>query len=108
MSDRLNPHVLAYRIQAIDFSKAEQKEPWYLKINPNGRIPALVDRMRDNYAVFESAAVQLYLAEHYDKDRKLSFDPVTASNDYNEMLQWTFFSQSHGSPLCLVSARLDD
>lgn len=87
------------RIQIIDISKGTQKEPWYLKINPNGRIPALVDRSRDDYTVFESAAIQLYLAEHYDKERKLSFDPAMASDDYNNMLQWIFFAHGHGELL---------
>ncbi|VDB96188.1 unnamed protein product [Peniophora sp. CBMAI 1063] len=88
----------AFEIERIDITKGTQKEPWFLKINPNGRLPALVDRIRDSYPVFESAAIQLYLAEHYDKERKLSFDPATESNDYTDMLQWIFFAHAHVSP----------
>ncbi|KZV72750.1 glutathione S-transferase [Peniophora sp. CONT] len=88
----------AIEIQILDIFKGTQKEPWYLKINPNGRLPALVDRSRDDYTVFESAAIQLYLTEHYDKEHKLSFDPVTASNDYNDMMQWIFFAHGHVGP----------
>lgn len=69
-----------------------QKEPWYIKLNPNGRIPAITDRSRDNFTVFESAAVLLYLAQHYDKDYVFWFDP--SENHYSEMLQWIFFAVS--------------
>ncbi|WP_428633227.1 glutathione S-transferase N-terminal domain-containing protein [Sedimenticola sp.] len=51
---------LPYQLQAIKLSEGEQKQPWYLKINPNGRIPAIVD---DDIAMFESGAIMLYLAE---------------------------------------------
>ena len=67
------------------------QEPWYLKINPNGRIPTLVDRSRDNFAVFETSAILLYLADRYDKNFQFSFDPVKEPNDYSETLQWIFF-----------------
>ena len=75
------------------------QEPWYLKINPNGLgIPALIDRIRDNFAVFETSAILLYLADHYDKDFQFSFDPVKEPNEYSEVLQWIFFVVSQ-SPL---------
>ena len=68
-----------------------QKEPWYLKLNPNGRIPVLVDRARGGFTVFETGAILLYLEQHYDKERVFSFDPVKQPNDYSEMLQWIFW-----------------
>ncbi|MBU6445138.1 MAG: glutathione S-transferase N-terminal domain-containing protein [Alphaproteobacteria bacterium] len=52
-----------YEVHPIQLSKGEQKQPWFLKINPNGRIPAIVDRDEDNLAVFESGAIMIYLAE---------------------------------------------
>jgi GST-like protein len=54
---------LPYTVHALALSKNEQKAPWYLKINPNGRIPAIVDRDNGDFAVFESGAIMIYLAE---------------------------------------------
>jgi glutathione S-transferase len=68
------------------------QEPWFIKMNPNGRIPVLVDRSRGNFCVFESSAILLYLAQHYDKGRIFWFDAEKDPNDYSEMLQWIFFA----------------
>ena len=54
---------LDYSVRHIQMDKLEQKEAWYLKINPNGRIPAIVDHDNDDFAVFESGALMIYLAE---------------------------------------------
>ncbi|MCZ6783160.1 MAG: glutathione S-transferase N-terminal domain-containing protein, partial [Proteobacteria bacterium] len=54
---------LLYTVKPIDLSKLVQKEDWFLKLNPNGRIPAIVDRDAGDFAVFESGAILLYLAE---------------------------------------------
>jgi glutathione S-transferase len=56
-----------YKVRRIDFEKREQKEPWYLKINPNGRIPTIVDHDNGGFAVFESGALMIYLAEKAGK-----------------------------------------
>ena len=54
---------LDYEVRAFDLGKGKQKELDYLRINPNGRIPAIVDHDDGNFAVFESGAVMIYLAE---------------------------------------------
>ena len=54
---------IPYTVHALALSKNEQKAPAYLKINPNGRIPAIVDRDNGDFAVFESGAIMIYLAE---------------------------------------------
>ncbi|KAG6841970.1 hypothetical protein C0991_004461 [Blastosporella zonata] len=78
----------------INISENVQKEPWYVKLNPNGRIPVLVDRNRGDFTVFETAAILLYLEEHYDPERVFTFDPVKEPNEYSEMLQWIFWAGS--------------
>jgi len=88
-----------YDVKQINLQQNEQKEPWFLQINPNGRIPALVDDSRGGFKVFESAAILLYLAQHYDKDHKLSFDPVTDPDNYSEALQWIFFVHGGVGPM---------
>lgn len=54
---------LPYTVRALDLGKLEQKQAWFLRINPNGRIPAIIDHDNDDFAVFESGAILLYLAE---------------------------------------------
>jgi glutathione S-transferase len=70
------------------------QEPWFIKLNPNGRVPVLVDRSRNGFVVFETAAIMLYLAQHYDKDYHFWFNPATDPDNHSEMLQWTFFAVS--------------
>ena len=54
---------LPYTLKVLDLAKGEQKLPAYLAINPNGRIPAIVDHDAGGFAVFESGACLMYLAE---------------------------------------------
>jgi GST-like protein len=54
---------LPYTVKPIQLAKLEQKQDWYLKLNPNGRIPTIVERDEGGFAVFESGAILIYLAE---------------------------------------------
>ncbi|CAI7675015.1 unnamed protein product [Penicillium palitans] len=66
---------LSYNTEPIDnYWKNIQKEEWFLKINPNGRIPALTDGPQ---RVFESGSIMLYLVNKYDTDRNISYAPDT-------------------------------
>ncbi len=56
-----------YTLHAIDLASGAQKQPAFLAINPNGRIPAIVDRGNGDFAVFESGAIMIYLAEQAGK-----------------------------------------
>ena len=51
---------IPYQVTPIRLDKLEQKEEWFLKLNPNGRIPVITD---DGFPVFESGAIMVYLAE---------------------------------------------
>jgi len=58
---------LEYTVKDLNLGALEQKKPEYLKINPNGRIPAIVDKDANDAAVFESGACLIYLAEKAGK-----------------------------------------
>ncbi|KAE8407800.1 glutathione S-transferase [Aspergillus pseudonomiae] len=77
---------LHYKIKPIDIGAGVQKEEWFLKINPNGRIPALTD---GSQRVFESGSIMLYLADKYDTERKISYAPGTP--EYIEQVSWLMF-----------------
>ena len=84
---------LPYELHAIDLSSGEQKKPWFTAINPNGRIPAIVDRDNDNFAVFESGAIMLYLAEK--TGRLLPTDEKGRSR----VVQWLMFQMGGVGPM---------
>ena len=54
---------IPYEVHAIDLSSLEQKKPDFTRLNPNGRIPVIVDRAENDLPVFESGAIMIYLAE---------------------------------------------
>lgn len=71
-----------------------------MKINPNGRIPALVD---GSQRVFESCSIMLYLADKYDTDRKISYAPGTP--EYTEQVSWLMFQVGGIGPMQGMLAR---
>ncbi|KAK4241742.1 P-loop containing nucleoside triphosphate hydrolase protein [Achaetomium macrosporum] len=81
-----------YTVQSVNIMKNTQKQPWYTALNPNGRIPTIIDHDRGGFAVFEGLAILTYLARHYDPEHKFSF-PVD-SDDYSVAEQW--ISWQHG------------
>lgn len=72
---------LEYEIKMVNMQATEQKAPWFLAINPNGRVPALSDVMPDGTPInlFESGSIQQYLVDRYDEERKISYEPASAS-----------------------------
>ena len=85
--------VLPYEVHAIDLSSGEQKKPWFTAINPNGRIPAIVDRGNGDFAVFESGAIMIYLAEK--AGRLLPTDEKGRSR----VMQWLMFQMGGLGPM---------
>lgn len=84
---------LPYELHAIDLGAGEQKQPWFLKINPNGRIPAIVDRDAGNFPVFESGAILIYLAE---KSGRLLPQDVKGRS---LVIQWLMFQMGGLGPM---------
>jgi glutathione S-transferase len=84
---------IPYETHAIELSKGQQKEPAFLKINPNGRIPAIVDRDEGNFAVFESGAIMIYLAEKSGK-----FLPKDVKGR-SRVIQWLMFQMGGIGPM---------
>lgn len=84
---------LPYELHVLSFDKKEQKAPEFLAINPNGRIPAIIDRDNDNFAVFESGAILWYLAEK--TGQLLPQEPKQRS----QVMQWLMFQMSGVGPM---------
>ena len=81
---------LPYEVRVIDFAAQEQKADWYVKLNPNGRIPTLDD---DGFIMFESGAILIYLAEKTGK-----FLPEDA-HGRSHVIQWLMFQMSGIGPM---------
>jgi GST-like protein len=81
---------LPYTLRTLNLMTNEQKEPWFLEINPNGRIPAIDD---DGFHVFESGAILVYLAE---KTGKLMPTDVQGRS---RVMQWLMFQMGGIGPM---------
>jgi glutathione S-transferase len=82
-----------YKVIPVDLSQNEQKRPEYLTLNPNGRIPTIVDHDNDDFVVFESGAILIYLGEKtglfYPQDTKTR----------SRILQWIMFQMGGIGPM---------
>jgi glutathione S-transferase len=84
---------MPYAVRPIDLSTGAQKEPWFTAINPNGRIPAIVDKANGDFPVFESGAIMLYLAEGAGK-------LIPADRDgRSRVVQWLMFQMGGLGPM---------
>jgi GST-like protein len=84
---------LPYSVRAVDLGAREQKTPEFLAVNPNGRIPVIIDHENDDFAVFESGAILHYLAEKTGK--LLPEDP----NQRSVAMQWLMFQMGGVGPM---------
>jgi glutathione S-transferase len=81
---------LPYEVRVIDFATQEQKADWYVRLNPNGRIPTLDD---EGFILFESGAILIYLAEKTGK-----FLPKDV-HGRSRVIQWLMFQMSGVGPM---------
>ena len=84
----LEETALAYEAHLVDFAKNDQKTPEFLSLNPNGKIPAMIDPNGPGgqaIALFESGAILLYLAE---KTGRFLSDDAAARWDTISWLMW--------------------
>jgi len=87
---------LPYVVHAVDIGAGDQFKPEFLKISPNNKIPAIVDRDGPGgkpYALFESGAILMYLAE---KTGRLM--PTDMAGKY-EVIQWLMFQMANIGPM---------
>ena len=84
---------LTYSVQPVKLGAGEQKSAEYLALNPNGRIPAIVDRFENDFVVFESGAILIYLAE---KTGQLLPSEIKRRS---QVLQWLMFQMGGVGPM---------
>ena len=88
----LEEMAIPYHVHTINLLEGEQKKPEFLRICPNGRIPAIVDTEQD-LAVFESGAILIYLAEQCGK-----FLPTDVTGR-SRVIQWLMFQMGGIGPM---------
>ncbi len=84
---------LEYKVNPVNIGIGEQRKPDFLAINPNGRIPAIIDTKNDNFAVFESGAILVYLAEQTGQ-----FMPQDVKGR-SLVMQWLMFQMGGVGPM---------
>jgi GST-like protein len=84
---------LPYEYRHIRLSQREQKQDWYVKLNPNGRIPTIIDHDNDDFVVFESGAILVYLAE------KTGLFLPRDVKGRSLVMQWLMFQMSGVGPM---------
>ena len=83
---------LPYKVHVVDIEKGDQLRPDYLALNPNNKIPVIVDPDRDR-TVFEFGAILFYLA------RRSGVLEPKGSEEADRTLQWTLFQAAHVGPM---------
>jgi len=84
---------MPYEIHTVNLGEGDQRKPDFLKISPNGRIPAIVDTDNDNLSIFESGAIMLYLAE---KSGKLIPSDIKGRA---KVIEWLMFQMGGIGPM---------
>ncbi|AEO63101.1 uncharacterized protein THITE_2107970 [Thermothielavioides terrestris NRRL 8126] len=104
----VNPYKLSIAVEELgipchyipmDLTADEHKADWYLAINPNGRVPAIVHVKEDGSkeVIFETAACLLYLAHEFDKEHKISYPHGTP--EYWTQVSWLSWQVASYGPM---------
>ena len=89
---------LGVNYEHLPMPTTEAKSPAHLKLNPNGHVPVLED---DGAVVWESMAINLYLAEKYGKNSLWPAEPAARADVY----KWSFFAMTEVEPHLLTLLR---
>jgi glutathione S-transferase len=84
---------IPYTVHVVNLQSGDQKKPEFLELNPNGRIPVIVDTDNDNLSIMESGAQLIYLAE---KAGKLL---PTETKARSKVMQWLMFQMGGIGPM---------
>jgi GST-like protein len=84
---------IPYNVHVVNLQSGDQKKPEFLELNPNGRIPVMVDTDNDNLSIMESGAQLIYLAE---KAGKLL---PTETKARSKVMQWLMFQMGGIGPM---------
>ena len=85
---------MPYNVFSINIAKDEQFQPHFLKISPNNRIPAIIDKDNNDYSLFESGAILMYLAEKSGK--LLNFSD---KDEYYRTIEWLMWQMGGVGPM---------
>ena len=84
---------IEYVAHHVDIMNGHQKEDWFQKISPNGRIPAIIDKNNGDLSIFESGAIMVYLAR--SEGALLPTDPAGEAR----VMQWLMFQMAGVGPM---------
>lgn len=91
---------LEYNTIFLDFNAGEQRAPEFVSINPNARVPALIDHSNDNLSIWESGAIILYLVQRFSRDfGECPLWPANSISEQSQIMSWVFFQTSGHAPM---------
>ncbi|CAN6673476.1 transcriptional regulator Ure2p [Trichomonascus vanleenenianus] len=80
----------------LDFKKSEQRSPYYVSLNPNARIPSIIDHDNNDVSVWESGAILVYLCQRAGPNCPLFSDDYV---EQSQIMSWVFFQASGHAPM---------
>lgn len=90
---------LQYNTIFLDFGNGEHRAPEFVSVNPNARVPALIDHGLDNLGLWESGAILLHLVKKYYKETGEPLLWADNLSDQSQIDAWLFFQTSGHAPM---------